>query len=579
MARQTVYEGPDLQQLLQKVIDERGPARIRPPERRRKGGLFGFFAHEVYVITVDESETASASDESIFTTAEGSLAAVAGSTESPTKIASVPTDVAQVATSGATMTRAASRAAHAANRSAARVSAYAPRRDMVTTPLSALIESTEDEAELTTALTASRASRFGHGATNGSLGGRLADNGVQHDDSLGTGYGPYGGLGGDVARGDVRTAPRPAPVPPPAPAPATPKPFRDVLSEIASSLGEEPGTYRPDPEKLHRPQPPAARPLAATDLSHVPARDPRDERVKPGAPAVQLPLAGLDGQLPLAGLDAPAAQAAAVQAGRNGSAESERAEGLSPEAHATSVAVHEAYQVHEARQVHEGDDVHEANALDLDATIVDLLRDAGFPDELLPRTALDPALPTLEAVFSTLPTPPPLPADPGGLVAVVGSTGLVRPIANEVAFAVGCPEDEVAIASPTASDRHAPAERRARTAAQASALSGGWRRDKVAVVAVNAPPMGTDQCWTREVLRALRPSCVWGMADATTKPDDVRRWVSAIGGVDALVLTGVPATGTPASILSLGIPVACLDDEPATPERWAAVVADLVTKR
>jgi hypothetical protein len=71
---------------------------------------------------------------------------------------------------------------------------------------------------------------------------------------------------------------------------------------------------------------------------------------------------------------------------------------------------------------------------------------------------------------------------------------------------------------------------------------------------------------------------VWGMAGATTKPDDVRRWVTAIGGVDALVMTEVGATATPAAILSLGLPVTRLDDEPATPARWAAVVADLVTK-
>ncbi len=48
--QQSVYEGSDLQALIQRVVDEHGPARIRPPERRRKGGLFGFFASEVYLI-------------------------------------------------------------------------------------------------------------------------------------------------------------------------------------------------------------------------------------------------------------------------------------------------------------------------------------------------------------------------------------------------------------------------------------------------------------------------------------------------------------------------------------------------
>lgn len=110
-------------------------------------------------------------------------------------------------------------------------------------------------------------------------------------------------------------------------------------------------------------------------------------------------------------------------------------------------------------------------------------------------------------------------------------------------------------------------------------MSGTWRRDRVGVVAVYAPPLGASQEWTRAVLQAVRPSAVWGMASATTKPDDVRRWADEIGGLDALAVTDVAATATPAAIVGTGIPVARLDDEPATPARWASVIADLVGRR
>lgn len=475
MARQVVYEGPDLQQLLQQVIDEHGPARIHPPERRRKGGVLGFFAREVYVITVDVDAPT------------GAAAAAADRAATP----------APGVTSDLTVTQGAM-----AGRGFGSGSPAGPAQS----PLAALVESTEDEAELGGSGTSSAGIVGGDGA------------GVAASE-------PPRSPAPEATNGHAGAGPVPEPAGPPhapmhAAATEVDKPFGQVLSEVASSLGEEPGTYRPDPERLRRPRRPQPV-IPAPDLAgagtpeRVPEEEPElDGQRERGPMVVQLPLLQIEGEEPP----------------------------------------------------------------DLGATIVDLLRAAGFPERLLPLAPLEPELSTVEAVFGALPEPPPLPSEPGGLVAVVGSAGLVRSLANAVALAVGCPRDEVAVASANASDRHARPEYRARTAAQAASMSPGWRRDRVGVVAVYGPPLGADQRWTRQVLRALRPSCVWGMAAGTTKPDDVRRWVSAIGGVDALAVSEVGATATPAAILSLGIPVTRLDDDPATPARWAAVVADLVTK-
>lgn len=515
MAREMVYEGPDLQQLLQRVIDERGPARIRPPERRRKGGLFGFFAREVYVITVDDSAPA--------TTPHPMGAGVAAGTGAPV-LAGASLDA------GALRVDAATGAPTGAGTPSRPVGACAPSRSgIVTSPLQALVDATEDVAVLGT-------------SSSAALRARPAS--------------PLRCLAGPSRASETAGDPRPAP---------GTKPFRDVLSEVASSLGEEPGSYLPEPDRLRPPRRPAAvRPLDLADVRR--AERPNDTTARGDAAGAagsgQRGAGHADERTP-----AQLSLIAVAEEAPVGLAVPERTLGLACEERSV-----EAPAPGEPAGSPDG-------PADLDATIVDLLRAAGFPEERLPRTALDPDRPLFEAVFASLPDAPPLPADPGGLVAVVGAAGMVRPTAQAIALAVDSPEDDVIVASPTANDRHARAECRARSAAQASALSPGWRRDKVAVVAVYGPPMGTTQGWTREMLHALRPSCVWGMASATTKPDDVRRWVGAIGGVDALVMTDVDATATPASILSLGIPIACLDDEPATPGRWAAVVAELLTRR
>ena len=363
-SQQLVYEGTDLQDLLRQVLDDHGPAQIRPPERRRKGGILGFFAREVYVISVEPGTTRPRGQKGGDVPAPG--------------------------------------------------------------PLAALADATDDVVDLR----------------------------------------------GD---GDRRT-------------------FSEVLTAVAGSLGEEPGTYVVDTDRL------------------------RAQR-----PAQQ-----------------PAQQPAQLDGARQGAAE--------PPAM-------------------------------LGAAVVELARASGVPERFLSHVGCGGPAPTLEAIFAALPTAPPLPTGPGGLVAVAGTPGSLLPVALDVASVVGCPAARVAFATPSAASRRGDPEHRVRTPAQAATLAGGWRRERTGVVAVSAAPLGADQRWAAEMLRALRPSCVWGIASATTKPDDVRRWTDALGGVDAIVLVDATATVTPAAIASLGIPVARLDGAPATPRHWAALLATLVSGR
>ncbi|MDA8314196.1 MAG: hypothetical protein M0010_03335 [Actinomycetota bacterium] len=281
------------------------------------------------------------------------------------------------------------------------------------------------------------------------------------------------------------------------PAAAADTSFSQVLAEVVSSLGEEPGEYRPGQSHVRT----SAR--AATDAI------PRHE--------------------PLAGHDVPFRWALAC----------------------------------------------------------DTARSCGVPDALIPSEVPEGELPQLQSVFCRLPTPPPLPRTSGGLVAVVGASardggalfGLlemassVRPTAQAIAETLGSDTADIAVVCMRMPDRAVSSGLLARSPAEVASFAPGWRRDKVGIASVYAPALGEDQHWAREVLRAMRPSSVIAVVSATTKPEDVARWVREIGGADALALVDVRRSCTPAAVLSIGIPVLSLDGEPATPPCWAGVCA------
>ncbi len=454
-AQQLVYEGTDLEALIQQVLDQHGPAKIRPPERRRKGGFLGFFAREVYTIEVDP---------------DGPAAGMAVDGLTMDGLAVDGSTVDSLALDGLAVDGSAARG------------------------LAALLDTTEDELELSAAASPQTAS--------------------------------------------PQTASSPATVVASSPAPAAGSPatrpfegrsFDEVLTEVASSLGEEPGTYRPGPATMRRITP--GRPAApARSTPELPANEPpATER-----PAAERPAGDERGSVapvawPIGPPDRRTAAWAATQSG--------------------------------------------------------LLVMAGFPEWLLPApvgevTTGGPAgARSLEEAFAAVPAPRPLPRTPGSLVAVVGEGRAATQVARSVAAELGVRSSEIAVAALEGTTRSRRPGYRVRTPDEAADLSAGWRRDGVGVVVVHASWAEADRRWAREMLRAMRPSCVWGLARASTKPEDVGRWANDVGGVDALVVDQVAGTVTPAAILSAGIPVARLDGEPATPERWADVAAALATGR
>jgi hypothetical protein len=148
-------------------------------------------------------------------------------------------------------------------------------------------------------------------------------------------------------------------------------------------------------------------------------------------------------------------------------------------------------------------------------------------------------------------------------------------LANDTATEVGTDVGDVLVASTDAACP-VPADRRIRSAQDASALAPGYRRSGVAVVAVDVAAGGGSQAWAAEVIGALRPTLVLGIIDAVHKTEDMAAWIDAIGGVDAVVIENPDATVSPASVLALPVPVARLGHQPASPGIWVSAILDRV---
>jgi hypothetical protein len=179
----------------------------------------------------------------------------------------------------------------------------------------------------------------------------------------------------------------------------------------------------------------------------------------------------------------------------------------------------------------------------------------------------DPAAVAMVRLLERFPTAPALPRAARAVIAVVGD----REEAIDLAASIAGDRADVLVA----------ADRRGadlRTAASVVDLRASWRRRRRPVVVAVASPFAVAASpWAAGVLDALEPAMVLGHVDAGRKPEDVAAWSTSVGGIDALAVTGLERTTTPAAILGAGIPVATLDGAPATPARWAALLTDRIT--
>jgi hypothetical protein len=189
-----------------------------------------------------------------------------------------------------------------------------------------------------------------------------------------------------------------------------------------------------------------------------------------------------------------------------------------------------------------------------------------LPADMSPGTAVAALLRSLR-----LPSAPPLPDAPGALTVVFGERRAAARLAADVAGELHLDKRDVWIAEPGPEGRPGRLVTPADAAAERRTWTGGPN-----VVSLTAPAGGRDLHWAAAMLDALEPTAVWGVVDADRKTEDVHAWAESLGGLDAVAVERLDATVSPASILRLGIPVARLEGQKATPALWAVLLAERI---
>jgi hypothetical protein len=178
----------------------------------------------------------------------------------------------------------------------------------------------------------------------------------------------------------------------------------------------------------------------------------------------------------------------------------------------------------------------------------------------------------LARILDRFPQAPELPTSRGCLVAVVGPRKAALRLAHHLAQRLDIDPDRVVVAAPGAELLGAGNEI-VRSAAEAADGRRAWSRRKRPTVLVLESPIGRQSAeWAAGLLDELEPAMIWGVVEAARKPEDVKAWAAALGGLDAIDLRKLHETTSPASVLQTGIPVGYLDGRPATSARWATLL-------
>lgn len=200
------------------------------------------------------------------------------------------------------------------------------------------------------------------------------------------------------------------------------------------------------------------------------------------------------------------------------------------------------------------------------------LADIGVPIGWIPDAAVH-RYAAVEQLVARLPEAAPLPSGCGEIAVLTGPAAAVLPAVQLVAarmrigaeriWAAGCPDADPArsIDDPW------------QAAGVAADLRLSASGPSLFVVATDAQSE-TELHRAGELIRALRPEALWAHVDATRKAADSNRILADLGTPSALVVTGAHRTASPASVWDTGVPVALLDNRPATRSEWAVLLLD-----
>jgi hypothetical protein len=182
----------------------------------------------------------------------------------------------------------------------------------------------------------------------------------------------------------------------------------------------------------------------------------------------------------------------------------------------------------------------------------------------------------LLAWVESRPRAPMFTSTPGQVIVVVGEVSSAMRVARVLAHELRVDPTAVHLAMPSsATGPDLPNGPLLSEVSDIAMRRQRWQHsDGCTIVVVEAAILPADNRWLAAVVSALAPTFTWGVAQASTKVNDILAWSSLIGDVDALALVNVPATADPAGALAGPLPVGLLDGKRATVTRWMAMLTD-----
>jgi hypothetical protein len=102
--------------------------------------------------------------------------------------------------------------------------------------------------------------------------------------------------------------------------------------------------------------------------------------------------------------------------------------------------------------------------------------------------------------------------------------------------------------------------------------------NKVTVVAVEASLKSRHLASAASWVRQVDPDYVLAAVPATAKRSDVVEWSGQFDRIDALALSGLAKTATPAELMG-HLPIAFIDGRLASPLRWSVTLLALMLER
>lgn len=202
------------------------------------------------------------------------------------------------------------------------------------------------------------------------------------------------------------------------------------------------------------------------------------------------------------------------------------------------------------------------------------LADLGVPSRWLSEDV--DGYTSLGAVLGNVTPPPAMITSAGATIAVVGELSLVIGVARALSIALR-QDPSTCVLLTTASRPDGFRGELVTVIDELADRREQWaRRSTATVVAVDIGFACHDIAWGRVALSSLRPTMRWGAVSATRKAEDVRAWARGVGGLQALAVTGMSETTTPAAIFDAGVPVGRVDGQLATHELWLRLLNDRI---